>query len=93
MADGTYMCTGAKSSFSPRISDGREPLTSREQTVLLQLAQGKSNREPAEELDISIHTVDPHGRGAPQEHQTEAWDQLDSRVNAEHGALQGTGQL
>jgi DNA-binding NarL/FixJ family response regulator len=60
MAGGTYMCTGAKSSFSPRISDGREPLTSREQTVLLQLAQGKSNRELAEELDISIHTVETH---------------------------------
>ena len=42
------------------ISDGRETLTSREQTVLLQLAQGKSNREVAEALDISIHTVETH---------------------------------
>ena len=38
-----YLCTGAEASLKPRISDGREPLTSREQTILLELAQGKSN--------------------------------------------------
>ena len=30
-----YLCTGAKASLKPNTADGREPLTSREQTVLL----------------------------------------------------------
>ena len=36
----TYLCTGASASLSPATTDGREPLTSREQTILLELAQG-----------------------------------------------------
>jgi DNA-binding NarL/FixJ family response regulator len=92
MAGGTYMCTGAKSSFSPRISDGREPLTSREQTVLLQLAQGKSNRELAEELDISIHTVETHRKNIKRKLGISSTAGL-TRYAMEHGVLQGTGQL
>jgi len=35
---------------------------------------------------------DPHGRDTPQEHQTQAWDQLDSRVNAiRNGARSSAG--
>ena len=92
MAGGTYMCTGAKSSFSPRISDGREPLTSREQTVLLQLAQGKSNRELAEELDISIHTVETHRKNIKRKLGISSTAGL-TRYAMEHRVLQGTGQL
>jgi DNA-binding NarL/FixJ family response regulator len=92
MAGGTYMCTGAKSSFSPRISDGREPLTSREQTVILQLAQGKSNRELAEELDISIHTVETHRKNIKRKLGISSTAGL-TRYAMEHGVLQGTGQL
>jgi len=92
MADGTYMCAGAKSSFSPRISDGLEPLTSREQTVLLQLAQGKSNREPAEELDISIHTVETHRKNIKRKLGISSTAGL-TRYAMEHRVLQGTGQL
>lgn len=35
-------------------------LTSREQTVLLLLADGKSNKEVARDLDISVRTVETH---------------------------------
>ncbi|SMX22451.1 response regulator transcription factor [Boseongicola aestuarii] len=92
MAGGTYMCTGTRSSLSPRISDGREPLTSREQTVLLQLAQGKSNREVAEVLDISIHTVETHRKNIKRKLGISSTAGL-TRYAMEHGVLQGTGQL
>jgi len=88
----TYMCTGATSSLSPRISDGRETLTSREQTVLLQLAQGKSNREVAEALDISIHTVETHRKNIKRKLGISSTAGL-TRYAMEHGVLQGTGQL
>ncbi len=35
-------------------------LTSREQTILLLLAEGKSNKEVARDLDISVRTVETH---------------------------------
>ena len=92
MAGGTYMCTGATSSLSPRISDGRETLTSREQTVLLQLAQGSSNREVAETLDISIHTVETHRKNIKRKLGISSTAGL-TRYALEHGVLQGTGQI
>ena len=60
MAGNQYLCTGATHSLSPETQDGREPLTSREQTILLELAQGKSNRDVAEDLNISVRTVETH---------------------------------
>ena len=36
------------------------PLTTREQAVLLLLAQGRSNKDVAGELDISVRTVETH---------------------------------
>jgi two-component system nitrate/nitrite response regulator NarL len=36
------------------------PLTTREQAVLLLLADGKSNKDVAGQLDISVHTVETH---------------------------------
>lgn len=92
MAGGTYMCTGAKSSISPRISDGREILTSREQTVLLELAQGKSNKEVAAKLDISIYTVETHRKNIKRKLGISSTAGL-TRYAMEHGVLQGTGQL
>jgi two-component system NarL family response regulator len=87
-----YLCTGAKASLKPRISDGREPLTSREQTILLELAQGKSNREVAEGLEISIHTVETHRKNIKRKLGIHSTAGL-TRYAMEHGVLQGTGRL
>jgi two-component system NarL family response regulator len=87
-----YLCTGAEASLQPRISDGREPLTSREQTVLLELAQGKSNRDVAEALNISIHTVETHRKNIKRKLGISSTAGL-TRYALEHGVLQGTGEL
>lgn len=87
-----YLCTGARASLKPKISDGREMLTSREQTVLLQLAQGKSNREVADVLDISIHTVETHRKNIKRKLGISSTAGL-TRYALEHGVLQGTGRL
>ena len=87
-----YLCTGAKSALKPRIADGREPLTSREQTVLLQLAQGKSNRDVAETLSISVHTVETHRKNIKRKLGISSTAGL-TRYALEHGVLQGTGEL
>lgn len=92
MAGEQYLCTGAKSSLQPRIADGREPLTSREQTVLLELAQGKSNRDVAVALDISVHTVETHRKNIKRKLGINSTAGL-TRYAMEHGVLQGTGRL
>ena len=92
MAGHQYLCTGAKSSLEPKIADGREPLTSREQTVLLELAQGKSNRDVAETLEISVHTVETHRKNIKRKLGINSTAGL-TRYALEHGVLQGTGRL
>lgn len=92
MAGEEYLCTGTKASLVPRTSDGREPLTSREQTVLLQLAQGKSNRDVADELEISVHTVETHRKNIKRKLGINSTAGL-TRYAMEHGVLQGTGRL
>ena len=57
MAGGTYLCESAKEAAQ---TGAQEPLTSREQTVLLQLAAGASNKEVARVLNISVRTVEIH---------------------------------
>lgn len=85
------MCTGATSNLSLRISDGREMLTSRDQTVLLQPPQGSSNREVAEALDISIHTVETHRKNIKRKLGISSTAGL-MRYALEHGVLLVTGQ-
>ena len=85
-----YLCTGTASSLKPKIADGREPLTSREQTVLLQLAQGKSNRNVADVLQISVHTVETHRKNIRRKLGISSTAGL-TRYALEHGVLQGTG--
>ncbi|MGR3513903.1 MAG: response regulator transcription factor [Paracoccaceae bacterium] len=92
LAGDEYLCTGTKASLKPHTSDGREPLTSREQTVLLELAQGKSNREVAEALEISVHTVETHRKNIKRKLGINSTAGL-TRYAMEHGVLQGTGRL
>ncbi|GAB4385090.1 response regulator transcription factor [Albidovulum sp.] len=86
-----YLCTGATASLSPGTPDGREPLTNREQTILLELAQGKSNRAVAEALDISVRTVETHRKNIKRKLGIATTAGL-TRYALEHGVLQGTGR-
>ena len=90
MRGDTYLCGGASASLAPNTGDGREPLTAREQTILLQLAQGKSNKEVAVELEISVHTVETHRKNIKRKLGINSTAGL-TRYAMEHGVLQGTG--
>ncbi|MDK3016312.1 response regulator transcription factor [Pseudodonghicola flavimaris] len=87
-----YLCTGARGSLTPDESAGREPLTGREQTILLQLAQGKSNKEVAQALEISVRTVETHRKNIKRKLGISSTAGL-TRYALEHGVLQGTGAL
>ncbi|MEL7299607.1 MAG: response regulator transcription factor [Pseudomonadota bacterium] len=91
MAGGQYLCTGAEGAFAPSTRDGREPLTSREQTILLELAQGQSNKEVARTLDISVRTVETHRKNIKRKLGISTTAGL-TRYAMEHGVLQGTGR-
>ncbi|WP_146345182.1 response regulator transcription factor [Phaeobacter marinintestinus] len=84
-----YLCTGAKGSLEPKETGGREALTGREQTILLQLAQGKSNKEVAIALDISVRTVETHRKNIKRKLGISSTAGL-TRYALEHGVLQGT---
>jgi two-component system NarL family response regulator len=90
MAGERYLCTGARGSLAPKDGDGREALTGREQTILLQLAQGKSNKEVALALDISVRTVETHRKNIKRKLGISSTAGL-TRYALEHGVLQGTG--
>ena len=86
-----YLCSGAKGAIAPSDEDDeREPLTNREQNILLQLAQGKSNKEVAIALDISVRTVETHRRNLKRKLGISSTAGL-TRYAMEHGVLQGTG--
>ena len=91
MEGGEYLCTGARGSLKPRIADGREPLTSREQQILLELAQGKSNKDVGQSLDISVRTVETHRKNIKRKLGISSTAGL-TRYAMEHGVLQGTGR-
>lgn len=90
MAGERYLCTGAQVSLGPDGSSPREQLTNREQTILLQLAQGKSNRDVAAALDISVRTVETHRKNIKRKLGISSTAGL-TRYALEHGVLQGTG--
>ncbi len=83
-----YLCTGASGSLTP--ASGAEVLTSREQTILLQLARGLSNRAVGEELGISVRTVETHRKNIKRKLGISSTAGL-TRYAMEHGVLQGTG--
>lgn len=85
-----YLCTGAAGSLEPKPGDARDALTGREQTILLQLAQGKSNKEVANDLDISVRTVETHRKNIKRKLGISSTAGL-TRYAMEHGVLQGTG--
>jgi len=92
MAGQQYLCTGASTALAPKTHDGRETLTSREQTILLQLAQGNSNKQVAAALDISVRTVETHRKNIKRKLGISTTAGL-TRYALEHGVLQGTGGL
>ena len=85
-----YLCTGAQGSLTPKDDEPRETLTGREQTILLQLAQGQSNKEVALTLDISVRTVETHRKNIKRKLGISSTAGL-TRYALEHGVLQGTG--
>jgi two-component system NarL family response regulator len=85
-----YLCTGAQGSLDPYLALGREQLTNREQTILLELAQGRSNKEVALSLDISVRTVETHRKNIKRKLGISTTAGL-TRYAMEHGVLQGTG--
>ena len=87
-----YLCTGAEGAIQPKpaATDNRESLTEREQTILLQLAQGLSNKEVAIALDISVRTVETHRKNIKRKLGISSTAGL-TRYAMEHGVLQGTG--
>lgn len=87
MSGEKYLCTGAEGALEPQ-PGSREQLTNREQTVLLQLAQGKSNKEVAIELDISVRTVETHRKNLKRKLGISSTAGL-TRYALEHGVLQG----
>jgi len=86
-----YLCTGTTRALKPRIADGREPLTNREQQILLELAQGKPNKQVATDLDISVRTVETHRKNLKRKLGIASTAGL-TRYALEHGVLQGTGR-
>ncbi|SDW30409.1 two component transcriptional regulator, LuxR family [Ruegeria halocynthiae] len=84
-----YLCTGASGSLEPKDGNTREALTGREQTILLELAQGKSNKEVAQSLDISVRTVETHRKNIKRKLGISSTAGL-TRYALEHGVLQGT---
>ncbi len=87
-----FLCNGAQAAIGPKIRDGREPLTEREQTILLELAQGKSNKDVAAALDISVRTVETHRKNIKRKLGISSTAGL-TRYAMEHGVLQGTGRF
>jgi two-component system NarL family response regulator len=85
-----YLCTGAAGSLKPKDGETRESLTGREQTILLELAQGKSNKDVAQALEISVRTVETHRKNIKRKLGISSTAGL-TRYALEHGMLQGTG--
>jgi two-component system NarL family response regulator len=85
-----YLCTGAQGSIAPKENGAREALTEREQTILLQLASGQSNKQVAGVLEISVRTVETHRKNIKRKLGISSTAGL-TRYALEHGVLQGTG--
>ena len=90
MQGARYLCTGAEGAIAPKTNGISDALTGREQTILLQLAQGMSNKDVASALDISVRTVETHRKNIKRKLGISSTAGL-TRYALEHGVLQGTG--
>ena len=90
MQGARYLCTGAEGAIAPKSNGATDALTGREQTLLLQLAQGMSNKDVAGALDISVRTVETHRKNIKRKLGISSTAGL-TRYALEHGVLQGTG--
>ncbi|MGR3541059.1 MAG: response regulator [Hasllibacter sp.] len=90
MAGRTYLCDGANAALRPATPGGATPLTGREQRVLLELAQGKSNKAVANALGISVRTVETHRKNIRSKLGIDSTAGL-TRYALEHGVLQPGG--
>ncbi|RPE71790.1 LuxR family two component transcriptional regulator [Pacificibacter maritimus] len=88
----TYLCEGARQAIGTKTQDGRVPLTEREQTVLLEVVQGKSNKVVAQNLDISVRTVETHRKNIKRKLGISSTAGL-TRYAIEHGVLQDTARF
>lgn len=89
MSGARYLCSAAQDALSDQGQERADALTSREQTVLLKLAQGKSNKQVAVELDISVRTVETHRKNIKTKLGISSTAGL-TRYAMQHGVLQGT---
>ncbi|MEO0343102.1 MAG: response regulator transcription factor [Pseudomonadota bacterium] len=82
----TFLCATASAQLrnTPKM---KEPLTSREQTILLELASGKSNKQVAYDLEISVRTVETHRKNLKRKLGINTIAGL-TRYALEHGVLQ-----
>ena len=90
MQGARYLCTGAEGAIAPKSNGATDALTGREQPLLLQLAQGMSNKDVAGALDISVRTVETHRKNIKRKLGISSTAGL-TRYALEHGVLQGTG--
>ncbi|PRY95496.1 LuxR family two component transcriptional regulator [Hasllibacter halocynthiae] len=91
MAGGQYLCGGATAALRPGTPGGAIPLTGREQRVLLELAQGRSNKAVAGVLGISVRTVETHRKNIRRKLGIGSTAGL-TRYALEHGVLQPDGR-
>jgi len=84
---GTYFSSGVSEILLAQNGD-EGPLTTREQTILLLLAEGQSNKHVARELDISVRTVETHRRNIKRKLNISSTAGL-TRYAIQHGLIRG----
>lgn len=84
----TYFSSGVSNLLFTGQAEGEKAgaLTSREQAVLVLLAEGKSNKEVARELEISVRTVETHRKNIKSKLEISSTAGL-TRYALEHGLL------
>lgn len=88
---GTYFSSGVSEILLSHGQGGLDgPLTPREQTILLLLADGKSNKHVAREVDISVRTVETHRRNIKRKLNIGSTAGL-TRYAIQHGLISSDG--